>query len=620
MRLDKIDMVLIKIRTAWRLGVKNIFAVIIYRVGIKLRVHPVCHLDGVAPVAPFFSSSKLPGSDLIAVSDWDTHSLLFSNVRLPLGKEPPRWLANPLTGIELNNASLQWWKIGDFESSTGDIKLVWEYSRMDWVIAFAQRARNGDENSLMRLNVWISDWLENNPPYFGHNWKCGQEASIRVIHLACAALILGQQSSTLQGLKQLIELHLARIAPTLSYAVAQNNNHGTSEAAALFIGGSWLANSGSHNGRKWENLGRLWLEDRANKLIENDGSFSQYSLNYHRMMLDTYSFVEVWRRQLSLRPFSSGLRVKLASGTFWLSALVSRVTGDAPNLGANDGARLLPLTDVPYRDYRPTVQLAMALFAEKKAFLGEGSFNHNLEWLSVTMGKKEAQNQSSRLFSDGGYAVLHRNDTMVLFRYPQFRYRPGQADIFHIDLWHAGANVLGDAGTFSYNSIPDLSWYFSGAPGHNIVQFDDRDQMPKLSRFLYGNWLEPHHLSSMNHNKDSVSISAGYVDYRKARHDREITLRDESVIIVDRVSGFNSKAILRWRLNSTNWSIQKTNGYVIVSDGKNMLCVTSNVAMVRAELVSGWKSLFYMQRSKIDVLEIEISNPGHFSTEYSWSV
>jgi len=124
----------------------------------------------------------------------------------------------------------------------------------------------------------------------------------------------------------------------------------------------------------------------------------------------------------------------------------------------------------------------------------------------------------------------------------------------------------------------------------------------------------------MNHNKDSVSISAGYVDYRKARHDREITLRDESVIIVDRVSGFNSKAILRWRLNSTNWSIQKTNGYVIVSDGKNMLCVTSNVAMVRAELVSGWKSLFYMQRSKIDVLEIEISNPGHFSTEYSWSV
>ena len=43
----------------------------------------------------------------------------------------------------------------------------------------------------------------------------------------------------------MITLHLVRIAATLPYAIAQDNNHGTSEAAALFIGGAWLDATGS---------------------------------------------------------------------------------------------------------------------------------------------------------------------------------------------------------------------------------------------------------------------------------------------------------------------------------------------------------------------------------------
>ena len=99
-------------------------------------------------------------------------------------------------------------------------------------------------------------------------------------------------------------------------------------------------------------LGRKWLENRGKYLIEEDGTFSQYSVNYHRMMLDTYSFVEVWRRNLSLKSFSSDLTERLKSASLWLHGLVSSVSGDAPNIGANDGALLLRLTDAPFRDYR----------------------------------------------------------------------------------------------------------------------------------------------------------------------------------------------------------------------------------------------------------------------------
>ena len=40
--------------------------------------------------------------------------------------------------------------------------------------------------------------------------------------------------------------------------------------------------------KEWADIGRIWLEDRALRLIGRHGSFSQSSLNYHRLMLDTF--------------------------------------------------------------------------------------------------------------------------------------------------------------------------------------------------------------------------------------------------------------------------------------------------------------------------------------------
>ena len=58
--------------------------------------------------------------------------------------------------------------------------------------------------------------------------------------LAAVARLLGTHGKPSPILVKLMALHCARIMPTIRYAVAQNNNHGTSEAAALFIGGAWL--------------------------------------------------------------------------------------------------------------------------------------------------------------------------------------------------------------------------------------------------------------------------------------------------------------------------------------------------------------------------------------------
>jgi hypothetical protein len=603
-----------KARAVFALGLTNLFRVVVYSVGVRSGLNPVRRLRAEAPQGIFFydvSGSSIPADP---VSAWQTEGNLFGYLPFGVSELSPDWLANPLSGKRGNGVGKAWWQIPDFDAAVGDIKLVWELSRFDWVLAFARRARNGDNVALQQLNRWLGDWCRMNPPYYGPNWKCGQEASIRVMHLCMAAFMLQQTVRPAQGLVDLIRLHLQRIAPTISYSMAQDNNHGTSEAAALFIGGGWLSSLGLREAIRWEKAGRKWLENRARRLINADGSFSQYSVNYHRMMLDTLSMAEVWRRHLGLPEFSGVFQSRAAAAARWLAAMVDAVFGDAPNLGANDGARLLPLTESDYRDFRPSVQLVMALFTRECAYGDDGPWNNQLAWLGVAVPEKRAQLAVNQVFDGGGYAVLKRKQAMAVLRYPRFRFRPSHADALHLDLWLEGENLLRDGGTYSYNTDPEWLSYFPGTASHNTVQFDDRDQMPRLSRFLFGEWLKTEALEELVEGDEATSFGAAYTDSYGARHKRNVRLFDNRLIVQDEVSGFVGKAVLRWRLKPGMWALEGQQ----LSDGRYHLMVSSSVSVARIELTSGWESRYYFQKTSLPVLEVEINEPGILTTEYQW--
>jgi hypothetical protein len=604
-----------KAGTALVLGLPNIARAAGYRVGVKLGLNPVRRLQAAVPKGPLFQPPSLAALQARPVSAWQTSAQLFSHWPYMVTAAPPDWLANPFTGQRVAGSMRGWWKIPDFDPAVGDIKLIWELSRMDWVLAFAQRARNGDTQALARLNDWLDDWCAHNPPYRGPNWKCGQEASIRVMHLAMASIVLGQVRQPTPGLIDLVRLHLQRIAPTVQYAMAQDNNHGTSEAAALFIGGSWLTALGFAEGDKWQKTGRYWLENRAARLIGPDGSFSQYSLNYHRVMLDTVCMAEVWLRHLGLPAFAELFQVRARMAAQWLHRMINPRNGDGPNLGANDGARLLQLTDTAYRDYRPSVQLSMAMFAHQRAYADNGSWNEPLSWLGVPLPQEVAPQAGSHVADDGGFAVLRRGSAMAMLRYPQFHFRPSQADALHLDLWLDGVNLLRDAGTYSYNTEPHWLNYFGGTASHNTVQFDDRDQMPRLSRFLFGDWLKTSYIERVTQEAQATHFAVGYRDARQASHRRSISLGDSYLHVIDEVAGFASKAVLRWRMSPGDWRLD---GLRLVN-GAHILTVVASTPIVRCELVEGWESRHYLEKTPVPVLEIEVQQPGTLTTEYHWA-
>ena len=605
---------LIKARTATALGGLNLYRAISYRLGVKLGLNPVRRLMGSAPNGVFFDPQALPLPEVSAPSHWNNTANLFGCHPVPVTATPPNWHANPMTGKSVSQPERDWWLISDFDPAVGDIKLMWELSRFDWVLAFSQHARAGDLEALQRLNDWLNDWCAKNPPYKGPNWKCGQEASIRVMHLAMAALILKQTKTPPKALVHMVELHLQRIAPTISYAMAQDNNHGTSEAAALFIGGSWLAALGRSKATKWASTGRKWLENRALRLIGEDGSFSQYSLNYHRVVLDTFSMVEVWQRKLELPKFSVRWQQRARSAAHWLNAMTNPYNGDGPNLGANDGARLLPLTDTDYRDFRPSVQLATVLFSGVDAYFEDGVWNQPLHWLGLDRPEKPIPAAKSEVFDQGGYALLYDRDVKVMLRYPRFRFRPSQADALHLDFWLQGRNLLRDAGTYSYNTEARWLNYFPGTQSHNTVQFDGRDQMPRLSRFLFGDWLKTNVFESLSGSSDEQTITAGYKDSKDAQHVRNVSLRKRLLRVTDEIAGFKEKAVLRWRLEPGDWQISED----VLSNGTHTIQVVADVPFKRYELVEGWESRYYQDKQPVPVLEVEVHQPGKLITDYRW--
>lgn len=586
----------LKLRSYARLGPASIARVGAYRLGLKAGVHPILKLRAGITQPPFLRATERPTPPPAPNTAWNDALWWFGWYRADLPDGPPEWFANPFSDLPQPDASRDWWRIPDFGS--GDIKGIWELSRYDWVVAWATCAAQGDAAALARLNSWLADWAESNPPYKGPNWKCGQEASIRVIHLVSAAWILGQDRKPEPGLIALLRAHLQRIAPTMSYAIGQQNNHGTSEAAALFIGGSFLS---GHDPRAqgWMAKGRRRLEERSQTLIEPDGSFSQYSVTYHRVMLDTFALAEAWRRHRELPAFSPALRYRLAAATRWLEAMTDPVTGDAPNIGANDGARLIQLTGSNHRDFRPSVQLAAALFDGRDAY-GAGDWNVPLQWLGVPSGQP-GKTPESISFDKGGYHVLRAGAAMAVLRYPRFRFRPSQADALHLDLWLAGENLLRDAGTFSYNA-QGAEWFGSTA-AHNTVAFDGRDQMPRLGRFLFGDWLRAEGVVAAHAGADGVSAAAAYTDRQGARHHRHVLLTQDALICTDTIAGSFTHACLRWRLAPRDWGLSGQQ----VQGGGTVISVISDAGPLDLTLTRAPESRYYQRQDEIPVLEIGLS-------------
>ena len=72
---------------------------------------------------------------------------------------------------------------------------------------------------------------------------------------------------------------------------------------------------------------RKFLENKAVYLVSEEGCFSQYSLNYQRLFVDTCTLVEIWRTNSNSEKFTDEFYVKIKKSVDWLLDLIDPISG-----------------------------------------------------------------------------------------------------------------------------------------------------------------------------------------------------------------------------------------------------------------------------------------------------
>jgi hypothetical protein len=509
---------------------------------------------------------------------------------------PPKWFHDPISGVNWRSIG-HWTETRDFGETGCDIKSIWELSRFYWMLDFARAYQSdGNEQYLSDIEEWVQDWLINNPVNQGPNWACGQEVSVRLIHF-------------LTTLK-----HCSRIYRTMHYAKAQDNNHGTSEAAALFAGALWLLQTGDNEAprkreRQWLRQGRKSLEERIRRLVLKDGSFSQNSTNYHRLLIDTLSFVEIWRRTFKERPFSDLYYERVRLALDWLVEVTDPKTGESPNIGGNDGALLIPLNGCDYRDFRPSIQLASCVFRSERVY-EPGPWDEPVARFQLKPSGRAKRSWQSSIFPCGGYIVLkcRQSESWGVLRLPVYRFRPAHADALHLDLWDGqGRNIVRDGGSYSYAAAADTYNYFNGTRSHSTCEFDGRNQMPRHSRFLFDEWLKPVGSIDFSPVDQDTTAAAGYTDWRGATHCRSVKVEKGIWTVRDELDGYIKFATIRWRLCPGQW---QSSGRHLVGNGVRIQFEIANGELISTEIVNEFESRYYLQQSTIPVWTIKLAAPN----------
>jgi len=537
---------------------------------------------------------------------------------------PPDWHKDPVSGKRLDSKK-HWSEISD--DNDLDVKFIWEASRFSMVYPLV-RAYVATRAEKFAEAFWllIESWAESNPPNAGPNWMDGQEAALRLMAWTFGyERFLDSLSSTPERIAQftvLIAAHAERIYKNIDYAISTHSNHTISEAFGLWLVG--LLFPELKDAEKYRQLGRRLLEQEAAAQIFPDGSYSMYSLNYHRFILQIYLYA-LRLGELYQSPLSSLVFDRITASMDYVSQLIDPETGQMPVYGSNDGALVLPLNNCDFTEYRPLLQLGMYV-TKKKFFFGTGPWDEDLFWLygdQVISGAGEAeavagiQETSQSSFPHGGIYLLRGAGSKAILRCTDFHARPAHADQLHLDLWWRGVNIACDAGTYLYSGKDPWRNGLAHTAAHNTVTVDGQDQMKMLTRFTWTNWSKgtvlQHDANTWRGEHDGYKRLADPVSHMRT----VMSLEGDRWLVLDHLTGRQlHQYALHWLLNDLPYEPGENSILLSPDPGQckvqvGVLDGNSAFSVVRCDPDStrGWRSQYYADKEPAISVLLETDQP-----------
>lgn len=404
------------------------------------------------------------------------------------------WVTNPDSGYKYD-ISKHWSQIPDLSPEAGDIKYVWEKSRFSYLLTLIRYDYHFGKDLSENVFSEIESWIDANPVNQGPNWRCSQEISLRIFNW-CYALYYYQNAEALteerwQKIQNVIYASIHHVYHHIDFSrIAVRNNHAITET--LFLTLSNILFPFIPETKKWSKEGLKWFEQEIDYQIYEDGTFLQFSMNYHRVVVQLLSFGISLYEKNNLH-FSDFVYEKAHKSLNFLYQCMQDENGWLPNYGSNDGALFFPLSDTDYRDYRPQLNTLHRILTRQR-FFSSDEIIEDYNWVQGELKAKQfepiVKKQGVQSFDTGGYYLCRNKEFFTFIRCGNHKDRPAQADNLHLDIWYKGENILRDSGTYKYNTGAEKLKYFMGSLSHNVVMVNDESQMLKGGRFIWYYWTQ----------------------------------------------------------------------------------------------------------------------------------
>ena len=440
--------------------------------------------------------------------------------------EDPDWFFDPVTGRRAPQFDYCFKVNHRSEDVTGNVKQIWELSRMHHVTVLAAAfALSGDDRYAERAASHLRSWWVKNPFLSGVHWTSGIETGLRLLNWVWVRRLLANWDGVAE-LFEHNEVALAQIwwhqhyLATFRSRGSSANNHVIAEAAGRLVAAlafDWFAESA-----RWaEQAARVLERELAGNTFPS-GVNREMAFEYHGFVTDL-ALVGGAEADWAGRPLSDGFWELLYRMLDVVAATVD-VKLRAPRHGDGDNGMALVLNpEVATARWSGLLAIGHALFDAPNWWpTVEPTVTSTL--LASMVGHRRPARHSERRpshYADAGLTLMRSSPSEGEEIWCRCDSGPhgflsiaahAHADALAIEVRHEGTEVLADPGTYCYHGEPRWRSYFRSTLAHNTIEVSRQNQSTSGGPFL---WTR-HARSRLIELETDVD---GTVTYWSAEHD-----------------------------------------------------------------------------------------------------
>lgn len=465
----------------------------VYPAPAERRFTAVLPRGTAATVPADAAKSVLVAADELMQGRWEMIGVTRADLRRP------DWFHDPVTGRQAPADSYAFRINHRAESVTGNVKQIWELSRLQHLTVLATAwFLSRDDAYARRVAEQLDSWWRENPFLSGVHWTSGIEIGLRLVSFAWIRRLLDDWPEAADHFER-NELAVRQIGWHQEYLAAfqsrgsSANNHVIAEAAGQLVASCafpWFARTDSWR----QNAARL-LERELIRNTFPSGIGRELASGYQSFVTEL-GILAVVEAAAAGYPVSPAVRQRLCAALDSGAAQLDERLRPSRQ-GDGDEGRALLLDAPPDNPWPSLLALGAALFGR-------------LDWWPATMpdaassiiaampaAKAELEGRPAKRpwhFADAGITLLRSAGS----RDPEIWCRcdggphgflstaaHAHADALSAEVRYGGVDILADPGTYCYHGEPEWRSYFRSTIAHNTVELDGANQSREGGPFLW---------------------------------------------------------------------------------------------------------------------------------------